>query len=88
MASEYSVWLVCDRDGENLLKDRHPSFLSSENVATVATSHLRREGVQHLPSRVKFPDAVDGFLHKYLLIFQGQDDLGRKYTEAGFQQVM
>ena len=41
----------------------------------VATSHLGREGVQRqvlsLSTSVKFLNALDSFLNKYLLIFQG-----------------
>lgn len=53
----------------------HSSFLPSKSGATVATSHLGREGVQQhvlsLSTSVKFLNALDSFLNKYLLIFQG-----------------
>lgn len=71
----YFVWLVCGRDGEKVLNNRHMKhFLpSSKNVAAIATSPLGREGVrQHvlfISSSVRFLDALDGFLNKDLLIF-------------------
>ena len=51
----------------------------------VATSHLGREGVQRqvlsLSTSVKFLNALDSFLNKYLLIFQGHVTRGENTQE-------